>query len=264
MRVLDEDGFPTQPIVTEDGILGGWEETDRWLSEPTVIKFEEGAPLPRLIRTARPGEQRCHPDKCVGGYRLIYRKRRRKSRPPIDWFPASDTDRRRALLASLPKKASAKIRKALAAEPKPKPVEIPDQWFRVELPQVSMQGTWGTRGQDDHYGNPPDARENFPDGWCAKLVRPRPIQKFWEDDKIRYRYNIVPEWMYVQLPYHYDVWYEDQRGRLSSRRLTDFSGDGLVECGMWIPRWLLAPISSVQAAEIYDLLAEQVAADDAR
>jgi hypothetical protein len=92
------------------------------------------------------------------------------------------------------------------------------------------------------------AWEEYPNGWCAKLA-PQPEGP------------TDPDWTYIQFPYHFFVWYEDEDGRPSSRRKTDHTGDGTVECGMWIPHWLLTPISMVQAVEIYDLLTEQVAAD---
>ncbi len=226
VRLLDEDGFPTTGLT-------GWIETDRWLSEPVVIKFEEDQSFPKEIRTASASERRRYPSECVGGFRLIYAKRPKPLAPKREWFPASD-GKRKEFLASLPE-APPEVKAALVA-PLPEPAPLPEQWFRVVLSQAMFdRGAW----------------EEFPDGWCAKLV-PQP-----EPD---YGAIADPDWTYVQLPYHFDVWYEDEEGQLSSRRKTDKAGGGHVKCGMWIPRWLLEPISVGEAADIYDTLAAQAAA----
>lgn len=225
VRILDAEGFPTTGLT-------GWTETDRWLSEPAVIKFREGQTLPRFICRASSRERRRHPGQVVGGLRLVYTEPPKESQPRLRWFPASNQEQLKAFLASLPE-APEEIKAALAAEPEP--VETPEQWFRVTLPQVCLDhGAW----------------EEYPEGWCAKLA-PRPGGP------------TDPDWMYVQLPFHFFVWYEDETGRLSSRRKSDLAkGGGKVECGMWIPHWLIEPISVVQAAKIYDLLEAQVMADD--
>lgn len=226
VRLLDENGFPTTGIT-------GWVETSRSVSEPITIKFEEGAPLPAMIRTASQSERRRFPNECAGGFRLIYAEPPRPSKPELKWFPASDEKRRKEFLAEL-LEAPPEIKEALDAPP-PELEPAPDQWFRVELSQAMYnKGAW----------------EEYPNGWCAKLVsRSTEVND--------------PDWTYVQLSFHFNVWYEGEDGRLSSRQKTDRadSGSGRVQCGIWIPHWLLVPISAGEAVDIYDVLAAQVAAE---
>ncbi|MBI2062686.1 MAG: hypothetical protein HYW38_00400 [Candidatus Colwellbacteria bacterium] len=238
VRLTDEDGFPTER----------WVETGRYPSIPTVIRFEKGAPLPNIIKTATPREQRHHSDQCAGGFRFFYVEPPKPSRPSIQWIPASDTEKRREFLKSLPQ-ASPEIQAILNNPPEPEPV--PEQWFRVDLPEVAMQDNqWEEGGYEED--PPPDARVNFPQGWCCKLV---------QQPKFNFGVIADPNWIYVQLPFHYWSWdYERKTGRPKQVFRTDSAGgrNGSVECGIWIPRWLLVPINTREAREIFDLLEQQV------
>lgn len=237
VRILDEDGFPITGLT-------GWAETDRWLSEPTVIKFEEGDALPILIRVASPSERRCYPDRCVGDYRFIYAEPPKSPRPKIEWFPASDREKRKAFLVSL-SEASDEIRATLAVTPEV--VEVPEQWFKVELPALEYRFINRSTGETMFIN--PAASLEYPSGWPCKLVQPQPAKKVcWEKDG---RFEVLampdPGHLYVQLSHHCTVWDQDWRGRRHERQLTDDGGEGTLPCGMWIPRHLLKSIGAKEA-----------------
>lgn len=249
VRLLNEEGFPTT-------FRTGWIETDRWISEPTVIKFEEGAPLPIMIGSASLREQRHHPDECVGGYRLIYPK---PPNPPrkIEWFPASDREKRKVFLASLPE-ASAEIKAALDAPPEP--VEIMDQWFRVELPPVEYH--FFDRETDETIYISPAANLEYPGGWPCKLVQPQPLWKVCREKeynpqtnkKEAFKVRAVPDssTVYVQFSHHCTTWDQKWSHRHDCwewvpRQLTDDGSEGTLPCGMWVPKHLIKPIGTKEA-----------------
>lgn len=260
VRILDEEGFPTTGQT-------GWVETKHWLSEPTVIKFEEGEPLPTMIRTALPRERRQYPDQCVGGYRLIYAEPPKPPQLPIQWFPDDDTEKRRPFIASLPE-ASAEIKTALAATPEP--VEITDQWFRVELP--SLEYMFVDRNTDKIFFINPAASLEYPNGWPCKLVQPQPQKKVFREKEKKGRHVTVtpdPATIYVQFSHPCSTWDQDWHGRWHERQLTDDGGEGTVICGMWIPRHLLKLIGvkeadrrwlAVEAASQYRITFEEALA----
>ncbi len=258
VRLTDEHGFP----------VSRWVETGRYRSEPVVIRFERGEPLPRAIRRAKPRDHRLHADEVVGEYRLLYGKAKDHEQRPqrrMEWFPASDKEKRREFIRALPQ-ASPEVLAALAEPPLPQPQ--PEQWFRVGLPEVSMRNFhWNSEGLADNEA-PPDAREEFPHGWPCKLVQPQPDRvkrpgynwdvKRGEWKKANfYSVSAQPdrEWIYVQFPFHYDVYTWDGEGWTAVRK-SDSPDEawGLVNCGMWVPRELLAPITSVDADRRYAAL----------
>lgn len=243
VRLLDPDGFPTTGQT-------GWTETDRWESEPAVVKFEKGQPLPSEIRTASARERRLYPDECVGGLRLIYPKLAKEQSEAIEWFPWRGADdkiakkRRQFIkkLRRLPKKELAEL------NPPVEPKSASEQWFRLELTDLALKaGAWRNYPSDDIVG-----------GWCCRLVEPQP--------RLEYSATMTEPWVYIQFPRHYyAVWRDEYSGELRESWPTESDGwkDGkddrlgyqAMECGMWVPRSILRPISMAEAAELYKQIA---------
>lgn len=141
---------------------------------------------------------------------------------------------------------------------------ITEQWFKIELSETSLaKGAW----------------EEYPHGWCVKLVQPQPRPWWYDSPKIiadgfmlrDYRIGELgfsAESIYVQLPFHYQVEYEEEgsHAHLRTSFKTDTAGEKkyrgrssddhlsykAVECGMWIPRQLLKPISVEEAVNIFE------------
>jgi len=133
---------------------------------------------------------------------------------------------------------------AIAANPTPAPKQ--EQWFRIELSETALSA---------------GASEEYPDGWCGKLVEPQP-RGYW-NEMTPHELGFSRDCVYVQLPFHYRVEYEDEDGkRLKVSYKTDIVGrkdsyrDHLeyeaVECGMWVPRSILKNISVEDAAKIFE------------
>jgi hypothetical protein len=197
------------------------------------LRFPEGAPLPTSITVGRHG-------KLFLG--IPQDTRPAENEPGSLRFLATLEDRR-AWLANLPELTEPDTETEITeAEP------APEQWFRVLLSDEAMEaGAW----------------ENFSDGWCAKLVQPQPkllFDMWWGEDKA----TMSEPWVYVQLPFHYFVNFEDDNGRVTARYRTDSAGlkegkDGnlnyqAVECGMWIPEGLLKPVTVEVAVEIFEAI----------
>ena len=127
---------------------------------------------------------------------------------------------------------------------------------------------WGIPIDEQGGYAPPDARANFPEGWVCKWVPQPQRSQSW-----RWRHGAFlndPNWTYVQFPVHYwgmdseGSWFcltdQVERGRRGRGKPRGDNG-GRVECGMWIPRWLLRPVSAERAQPIYEgLLADYAAA----
>ncbi|PJE50364.1 MAG: hypothetical protein COV29_04270 [Candidatus Yanofskybacteria bacterium CG10_big_fil_rev_8_21_14_0_10_36_16] len=118
-------------------------------------------------------------------------------------------------------------RRAIPGQPDSEPELEQEVWLKVVLPFEA-------------------AREFYPDGRCCKLVQPQP---YW-------RYAEERAWTYVQFTHAYSVFYEwyDQDGyhKEEEFRTDEFNPDeGTFQHGMWVPPWLLVPISEDEATDIY-------------
>ncbi len=250
-RLRDEDGFPTTK----------WVETGRHKSDNRMtLKFpvDEFPVLPPYIMMGvdKDGELKVISSTPKGTKTV--------SRPPIEWFRpvAPDHPDREAFVAKRTDwLGGLLVGKVTPKPPMPEPAE---QWFLINIPDVAMQNhSWGSSEHDGDDYQPPDARSNFPDGWCCKLVSPQPQTKLVRGDG-GFNQRMKPvqydkDWAYVQFPVHYSVSYwmdDDGQWVLRWRQLTDKANRraGKLECGMWIPRWLLKPVTPELAQPVYDWL----------
>lgn len=239
-RLRDEDSF----------LSSKWVETGRHKSDSSMtVRFpkDEFPDPPGVLWIGRDGQPRWLQTGPPKGTR---------PHPPIEWFrpvPKGELGReefvakRDEFFAGL-RRLEPKELAALVPAPAPKPEP---QWFVVDLPEVAMRNTsWGLAAHEQEGYAPPDARQHFPEGWCCRLVDPQP---FWVNG-VRFD----PDWAYVQFPVHY--WGVDQNDGwfcLTDRyRHRDYK----VECGMWVPRWLLKPVTAEQAQPLYEGLVAEYAA----
>jgi hypothetical protein len=250
VRLTDEDGFPASE----------WVETGRRLSNgQTVVRFpvDEFPETPRFTM-GKGGQVVLLPPLTPRGT---------KPNLPTEWFrpvPKGHPGReafeakRKEWFAGLPEGPEP----TEAPEPQPAP-EPAEQWFVVTLPGVAMQNSfWGVEhGWDDYI--PPDARENFPEGWCCRLAQPQPTNWLvtdydYEGRPRSGRVDVDPDWVYVQLPVHY--WVLDAATGQWWRRTDQPRGHGRggndrrVRCGMWVPQWCLKPVTPAEARLVYDWL----------
>ena len=272
-RLRDEFGLPFSVWVET--------ETERRMSDSSVVvRFAtDDYPVPPTsVWIGRDGRPHCTLPGPVGP----------ATPNPIRWFrPVPKGHPDREVFVAKRDEFRAGLRRLEAVElaalaPAPAPAPAP-QWFIVDLPEVAMKNPyWGVSGHETEGYTPPDARESFPEGWCCKLIQPQPATftatDWWTVEKRQMsatgRAQFDPNWVYVQFPVHY--WGVDDRNG-SWFRITDQQGGGRsrrhgrpdgknyqVECGMWIPRWLLKPVTAEQAMPVYErLVAEQEELDRA-
>jgi len=213
------------------------------------LRFPEGTPLPIGVRKASAREMRLHPEGCPGGFRLVYPwgPETDPKNPPTQARFLATRDERRAWKATLPDGPA--IDNVVVEKQAVQPQPAPEQWFRIVLSDEAMEaGGW----------------EFFPDGWCCKMI---PTTTTPYEATLRYidgEASFDPDWLYVQLPYHYFVTMVDENGRETLNYRTDGAGarkpaeDGshwgymAVECGMWMPKSILKPVTNDEAAEIFE------------
>ncbi len=218
---------------------------DRKTGEDIVFKFQAGQRLPSLILPARQRDYDAGKYEIIAGFKFIYGPKKGTKPAPVEEVKLlTSKEARKAWVASLPK-----LEGEVTAETEPAVDASVDQWFRVELPREALEV--GRRSSADHDFETPAFSEEFPDGWCAKLVQPQP-ESCCGDAKAD------PDWTYVQLPFHFEIYYNG--GAKTVRKTHHGSNkkplhEGQVECGMWLPKWVLTPISEDGASEIYEQLA---------
>lgn len=150
----------------------------------------------------------------------------------------------------LPGQSKREIKFLPAALPEPR-----EQWFAVMADEVCRPNFPPAYSYEVpmFIGDREVGRKRKLAQWPAKLVmQPPRVQVHDPDEDIWSWARPDPNWLYVQLPYHFRVW--DEMGRSKLRTSKPNEEWKLVNCGMWIPQWLLKPIKSDEARRLCRLL----------